>query len=194
MLAPLLAHYAQLHFRKHRWRHRRESERSIARFVQQLKNQQDSHKPLVVAWGAWGAVAGRPGLACNRGNAPCIGVGLMKRVAQEMVVVKTPEYFTSKTCCRCGHECGKHTTVEKNRLLDHPRWGTHEIRGLRLCKNSECRRPLNRDANAAVNIGTNLMCLLCDQPLIKTMCAVDQELTTIDAAQAVEDGGGDAEN
>ena len=155
VLQPLLAHYAQLHFRRHHWRHRRESERSIARFVSQLRGmQRDPHKPLLVAWGAWGAVAGRPGQACNRGHPPCIGVGLMRRVAKELPVVTTPEYKTSKTCCRCGHACGRHAAVEANRPGDHPRWRAHEIRGLRLCSNSECHRPLNRDANAAVNIGT----------------------------------------
>ena len=191
VLSRLLTHYAQLHFRHQRWRHRRESERSVARFVQQLKGvQRDPQKPLMVAWGAWGAIAGRPGQVGNRGRAPCIGVGLMNRVAKELLVVKTPEYHTSKTCCRCGHACGRHAAVEKNRIDDHPRWRAHEIRGLRLCSNSECRRPLNRDANAAVNIGTNLMCLLCDQPLIKEMDDAAAELTAIDVAAAHEEADG----
>ena len=66
----------------------------------------------------------------------------------------------------------------------HPRWRAREIRGLRLCQNSECRRPLNRDANAAVNIGTNLMCLLYDRPLVAAMSAEDVEMTTMDTAAA----------
>ena len=96
---------------------------------------------------------------------------------------------TSKTCCRCGHACGRHATVEANRPGDHPRWRAHEIRGLRLCTNSECRRPLNRDANAAVNIGTNLICLLCDHPLVSEMTDDDAELTAIDAAAPQEAEG-----
>lgn len=185
VLAPLLAHYAHHHHRRHRWRHRRESERSVARFVSQLKSlQRDPARPVVVAWGAWGAIAGRPGQPVNRGSAPCIGVGLMRRVARDLPVVKTPEYCTSKTCCRCGGACGNHATVEANRLRDHPRWRAREIRGLRLCQNSECRRPLNRDANAAVNIGTNLMCLLYDAPLVAQMSAGDVEMTTMEAAAA----------
>ena len=192
VLQPLLAHYAQLHFRRHHWRHRRESERSIARFVSQLRGmQRDPHKPLLVAWGAWGAVAGRPGQACNRGHPPCIGVGLMRRVAKELPVVTTPEYKTSKTCCRCGHACGRHAAVEANRPGDHPRWRAHEIRGLRLCTNSECRRPLNRDANAAVNIGTNLICLLCDHPLVSEMTDEDAEITAVDAAATPQEVEGE---
>eukprot|EP00966_Prymnesium_polylepis_P172703 3994053-Prymnesium_polylepis.1 len=66
-----------------------------------MRRQDDGKQDLVVAWGAWGLVAGRPGQAANRGKAPCLGVGLMKRVAKVLPVVKTPEHMTSQTCCRC---------------------------------------------------------------------------------------------
>ena len=36
-------------------------------------------------------VAGRPGMACNKGNAPCIGVGLMRKLARRFVVAPTPD-------------------------------------------------------------------------------------------------------
>ena len=88
--------------------------------------------------------------------------------------------MTSKTCCRCGGECGRHDAVEANRAFDHG-CRKSEIRGLRLCKHSECRRPLNRDANAAVNIGTNLLLLLHGLPPIASMSAEDAELTLITA-------------
>jgi transposase len=96
-----------------------------------------------------------------------------------ILVVPTPEYKTSKTCCRCRGECGRHDAVEMNRANKYGRW-KREIRGLRLCKHSECRRPLNRDANAAVNIGTNLMLLLHGLPPIACMSNDDAELTCIE--------------
>lgn len=46
-------------------------------------------------------LAGRASSACNRGNPPCIGVGLMRKLARRFVVSPTPEAYTSKTCCRC---------------------------------------------------------------------------------------------
>jgi hypothetical protein len=189
VLAPLLAHYEQLHHRKLRWHGRREGERSIAKFIQQLKDMKRPEKEhMVIAWGAWGMVAGRPGQAVNRGKAPCLGVGLMKRVAKELCVVKTPEHMTSQKCCRCGGHCGRHSKVEANRRNDHPWWTRrHEIRGLRLCENSQCRKPLNRDANAAVNIGTNFLLLFCGLPPIASMNTEEAELTALQAAEPQEE-------
>lgn len=46
-------------------------------------------------------------------NAPCIGVGLMRKLARRFVVAPTPEAYTSKTCCRCLGECGPWTEVEE---------------------------------------------------------------------------------
>ena len=112
----------------------------------------------------------------NRGKAPCLGVGLMKRVSRRMLVAKTPEYNTSKTCCRCHGACGAHTTV------DFRQCKSRETRGLRLCENRSCRRPLNRDANAAVNIGYNLMALLCGMPLIAEMNEAEAEMAQLESA------------
>ena len=191
VLAPLLAHYEAEHHRKLRWKGRCAGESSVASFVEKLKKmrrQEDGKQDLVVAWGAWGVVAGRPGQIVNRGKAPCLGVGLMKRVAKVLPVVKTPEHMTSQTCCRCGGHCGRHHTVEDNRLNDHPWWGgRREIRGLRLCENSECRKPLNRDANAAVNIGTNFLRLYCGLPPIAAMTAEEATLTALQAAEPQEE-------
>lgn len=190
VLAPLLQHYAQPHHRKNRWHTWREGQRSVARFAQALLHMRRSEdEQLVVGWGAWGMVAGRPGQAVNRGNPPCIGVGLLKRVAQTdgILVVKVPEHKTSKTCCRCGGACGRHAKVEKNRVNNHPWWKRQEIRGLRLCTNSECCRPLNRDANAAVNIGANLMLLLNGLPPVASMSTEEAGLTLMEAAASTHD-------
>ena len=194
VLLPLLEHYAAIQHRRSRWHVRRESERSVAKFIARLSGmKRDGKDHLVVAWGAWGAVAGRPGQACNKGNAPAIGVGLMKRVAKELPVVLTPEYFTSQLSSRDGGKCGRHRKVEQNRLRDHPTWrnawtgGVKEIRGLRLSNNSEIARPLNRDANAAVNIGVNGMRLLYGLGAIKAMSDEDVALLQMDAAVATQD-------
>lgn len=186
VLPVLLAHYQQEHHRKLRFRATRETWRSVDRFIQKLKDKSVPDKQQVVAWGTWGITAGRPGQVTNRGHAPCIGAGLAKRVAKQMLVVKTPEHMTSQTCCRCGGHCGRHRTVEANRLKDHPGPRRHEIRGLRLCEHSGCRRPLNRDKNAAVNIGTNLALQLSGLPPFKVMTAAEAELTTLSAAEPSE--------
>ena len=192
VLTPLLLHYREFFHRKNRWHARREGERSVANFAQRLLGMRRSEdEQLVVGWGAWGMVAGRPGQACNKGNRSCLGVGLLKRVAkvEGILVVKVPEHMTSQTCCRCGHRCGRHDQVEENRSSDHGWWKRHEIRGLRLCQHSQCRRPLNRDANAAVNIGANLMLLLNGLPPIASMTEEEVDLTLIDAAAPMEEGG-----
>jgi hypothetical protein len=182
VIAPLLAHYEQEHHRKLRWKGRVEGERSVAKFVQRLKDMGRDGKQTAVAWGA---VAGRG--CINRGKPPCLGVGLMRRVARELPVVQTPEHMTSQTCCRCGGHCGPNRKVESNRLADHPWWGRHEIRGLRVCENTECRKSLNRDANAAVNIGCNFLRLLCGLPPIAVMDDGDAELTALEAAEPQEE-------
>jgi hypothetical protein len=182
VIAPLLAHYAQPRHRKLRWRAWREGERSVSRFAKRLLGMRNSEEQLVVGWGAWGMAAGA-GRATSRGNPPCIQAGLARRVAKTdgIVVVRVPEHFTSRTCFRCGGECGRHAAVEANRAADHPRWGRKEIRGLRLCSNSQCRRCLNRDANAAANIGVNLMLLLKDRPPLRSMTEEDVQLAEMRA-------------
>ena len=78
VIAPLLAHYENKYRRKLRWKGRVEGERSVAKFVQRIKDMGRDGQQTVVAWGAWGAIA-RTG-QINRGKPTCLGVGLMKRV------------------------------------------------------------------------------------------------------------------
>ena len=35
----------------------------------------EDERKLVLAYGAWGLVAGRAGSACNKGNPPAVGAG-----------------------------------------------------------------------------------------------------------------------
>ena len=66
-------------------------------------------------------------------------------LARRFLVAPTPEHYTSKTCFQCGGPCAAHNTI---RTRDHK-----EVRGLRVCQDESCKAHLNRDANAARNIG-----------------------------------------
>ena len=45
---------------------------------------------LVLAYGAWGLVAGRPNQASNKGTPPAVGAGLMKRLALRFAWSRRP--------------------------------------------------------------------------------------------------------
>ena len=106
----------------------------------------DDPRQLVLAYGAWGLVAGRPGMPGNRGHPPAIGVGLMKRLSRDFVVAPTPEHYTSKTCVKCGGTCGAHPTLKTTKT-------NRDIRGLRVCQHEGCGLLQNRDRTGATNIG-----------------------------------------
>jgi hypothetical protein len=144
----LRAFYQELDHRHRRRKRKIKTQQSEARLFKRLHSM---HKPgdgrqLVLAYGAWGLVAGRPGMACNKGNPPAVGVGLMKRLAKEFLVVPTPEQYTSKTCAACGGLCGPHATLKTKTNKD--------IRGLRVCQNEGCGLLFNRDKLGARNIAT----------------------------------------
>jgi hypothetical protein len=162
-----LAFYSNISFRKRRWKKAIKTQQSEERLYKRIESIQkkDDIRQLVLAYGSWGMVAGRTG-ACNRGNPPCIGVGLMRKLATRFVVAPTPEAYTSKTCCRCLGACGpwkeKETEMKK------------KIRGLRRCTQRDCMLPLNRDRNGATNIGTNFKRLFDGGDPIR--CMSDEDL------------------
>ena len=160
-----LAFYADVEHRKRRWKTAIKTQKSEERLYKKLKNMKTDSRPLVLAYGSWGVVAGRPGLACNKGNAPCIGAGLMRKLARRFIVAPTPEAYTSKTCCRCFGECGPWEEIEVKM--------GKKIRGLRRCTQRDCMIPLNRDKNGATNIGTNFLRLMTDKPPIRSMTDAD---------------------
>ena len=120
----------------------------------------------MLAYASWGMVAGKAGAACNRGNPPCIGVGLMRKLARRFVVSPTPEAYTSKTCCRCLSPCGP--WEEKEAEMGR------KLRGLRRCTQRDCMLPLNRDRNGATNIGNNFRRLMEGVGPIR--CMSDEDL------------------
>ena len=167
-LDDCLAFYGDLGHRRRRWKtviKAQQSEERLYKRLEALKPTGDA-RTLVLAYGSWGLVAGRAGAACNRGNPPCVGVGLMRKLARRFVVAPTPEAYTSKTCCHCLGPCGP--WAEKEEAMG---W---TIRGLRRCQNEECKLPLNRDKNGATNIGTNFQRLFDNRPTIRSMS--DEEL------------------
>ena len=129
-------------------------------------HRKDDDRTLVLAYGSWGLVAGRPEAACNKGNPPTIGVGIMNKLSKRFVVALTPEQFASKTCCKCLGPAGPWTQLETDR-------GT-KIRGLRRCQNETCMLPQNRDRTGASNIGLQFRRLFAGMGPIRSM--TDEEL------------------
>ena len=112
-LEDRLACYASLAFRRRRWKTAIKAQQSEERLYKRLEALRTDERPLVLAYGSWGLVAGVAGAACNRGNPPCIGVGLMRKLSRRFVVSPTPEAYTSKTCSRCLGGCGPWDEVEE---------------------------------------------------------------------------------
>ena len=166
-LDECLAFYSDIGHRHRRWKRVIKMQKSEERLYKSLEKLKTDSRPLVLAYGMWGMVAGRPGMACNKGNAPCIGVGLMRKLARRFVVAPTPEAYTSKTCCRCLGECGPWAEVEEKM--------GKKIRGLRRCTQRDCMIPLNRDKNGATNIGTNFKRLMANLPPTRSMTDKDLE-------------------
>ncbi len=180
-LAERLAFYAELGHRTRRWKSyvkSQQSEEKLYRKLRALHKKGDTRR-LVLAYGSWGLVAGRARGVGNKGLPPCIGVGLMRKLAKRFVVSPTPEQFTSKTCCRCLHPCGPWAEVEaKMRPVLERRRRKHYrgIRGLRICQNEDCKLPQNRDRTGASNVGLQFGRLFAGRGPIRGMTAEDLEL------------------
>ena len=123
---------------------------------------------MVLAYGSWATIAGRPGQPSNRGHPPCIGKKLRSKLAHHFIVASTPEAWTSQTCSKCLSRCGpcaevdarcseRRTYVSAERdagtIPPSTRLPPRSCRGLRRCCSAECGVFLNRDHNAAMNIG-----------------------------------------
>lgn len=160
--------YEDIDHRRHRHKKFLKTQASETKLYRKIRGMHDPKdgRQLVLAYGAYGLVAGRPDMACNKGNPPAIGVGLMKKLDQQFVVVPTPEHYTSKTCVKCGRLCGAHPTLRTKK--------DKEIRGLRVCQHEECGLIQNRDRTGATNIGRQLRRLLRGEGPLRPM--TDEEL------------------
>ena len=164
LLEEALCHYGAKIRRKRQWERHRLGQKVITDFVSRINALRVNKKaPVVIAYGSWSNVAGRPGLPCNKGHPPCLGIGLRKKLSKHFVVAVTPEAFTSKTCSLCGCMCGPCEEVEAERRAvkmtaaqteeERRKASRFYIRGLHRCKSETCGVYWNRDYNAAVNIG-----------------------------------------
>lgn len=176
----IVAYYSDEAFRSRRRKVKIKAQQSEARLVKRLRgmHKPTDLRPLVLAYGAWGLTAGQPGMPCSKGNPPAVGVGLMKRLALDFVVMPTPEHHTSKTCVKCGGLCGPHPTLKTKK--------DKEIRGLRVCQHEGCGLLQNRDKTGATNIGSNGVRLLHDQPPIRAMSAEELEFHRLNVCVACE--------
>lgn len=173
--------YDDIEHRNRRRKSALKAQQSEARLFNRLRGM---HSPsdgrtLVLAYGAWGLVAGRPNAAANKGNPPAIGVALMKKLAKHFVVAPTPEHYTSKTCVACGGLCGPHPTLKTKHNKD--------IRGLRVCQHEGCGLLQNRDKTGANNIGLQFQKLMRVEPPIRAMSDEELEFHRLNACLECQD-------
>ena len=169
-VAEIHTFYDDLVHRNRRRKSKIKAQQSEARLFNRIRGMHDydyESRTLVLAYGAWGLVAGRPGMACNKGNPPAIGVGLMNKLARHFVVALTPEHYTSKTCVKCMGLCGPHPTLRTK--------FNKEIRGLRVCQHEGCGLLQNRDKTGATNIGLQFQRLVSGLGPIKEMTTEELE-------------------
>ena len=169
-LVDTLNHFDDLKYRKRAWSRFIRSQKSLTNFVRRIRGMSRENAPMVLAYGSWSNVAGRPGAACNRGCPPCLGIGLRKKLSHHFIVLNTPEHYTSKTCSACGALCGPCEEVDRERRVERiasaqtdaeKKGASHfSVRGLRRCHNADCAISHNRDYNAAINIGNRCKSLL----------------------------------
>lgn len=178
-LVERLAFYAELTHRRRRWKSHLKSQQSEEKLYQKLKaiHKKSDSRTLVLAYGSWGLVAGRPRSVANKGLPPCIGVGLMRKLGKRFLVSPTPEQYTSKTCCKCLHPCGPWAEMEAKMkpVLEKRMKHYSGIRGLRICQNEDCKLPQNRDRTGASNIGLQFTRFFAGQGPIRSMTAEDLE-------------------
>ena len=132
-----LLFYSMLGHRRRRWKTNIKTQQSEERLYKKVECLKTDKRQLVLAYGSRGLIAGKAGVACNKGNPLCVGVGLMRKLSKSFLLVPTPEAYTSKTCSKCFGECGPCIEKEED--------AGKKIRGLRRCTQRDCMLLLNRD-------------------------------------------------
>jgi len=123
---------------------------------------------VVKTFGAGAVIAdgSAAGWHAMKGHAPTPTTGLRRgmEVRPELLVIRTPEAYTTKSCCRCGLQTLGPDPQRKTTTTD--RSGVHKsfpARGVRRCNSVCCEgRRWKRDLNAAINIRRNLKHYLAD--------------------------------
>jgi hypothetical protein len=189
-LRSALEHYGVKWHRRRLWERHIRGQRSLTDFVARIHTlRADASVPMVLAYGSWGGVAGRPGAPCNKGRPSCIGKGLRHKLSKHFVLLTTPEAYTSKTCSLCGATCGRCEAVDDAHRLarlerattddERRRASRFSVRGLRHCHNAECAAHLNRDHNAAVNIQRRCERILADAGFELPLDDVERRLDSL---------------
>ena len=109
------AFYGNITYRIWRWRTFQNDQKSMATLITDLRSMQVGNRKLILAYGSW---ANASATFNPKGIAPCIGIGLRRRLAKEFVVVDTPEHYTSKTCSKCYGPCGPFAALETRRRAE----------------------------------------------------------------------------
>ena len=186
-LKEALQFYGQLDHRCRRWKRAVKTQKSEQKLYDRLASLKTDERPLVLAYGSWGLTSGKG----FKGLPPCIGVGLIRKLAKQFVVVPTPEHYTSKTCVRCFSECGAHPTL-KREIKERQKDGSNklvrkEIRGLRVCQNESCKLFMNRDHAGACNIATNFSLLVQGSGTIRQLNPMELELNRLECSLCTEE-------
>jgi hypothetical protein len=199
-------HFSTLKYRERSWIRYRKSQESFTDFVRRIKGMSRENAPMILAYGSWANVAGRPGTVGNKGIPPCLGKGLRAKLSNHFIIASTPEQWTSKLCSACGEftcePCKEVDTLRRAKLLakanELPDGEEREkaikkasrfsVRGLRRCTNEACAVFHNRDYNGGFNIGKRgkhrLWPELYTTPLILEPTpddAIDEKLSRLNA-------------
>ena len=155
----LRALYEKHLYRIRHWRKFRKDQRSFASLVERIGALRTGSAPLVLAYGSWTK------RFSPKGVAPCIGIGLRRKLSKHFVVAVTPEHYTSKTCAICLGAAAPFRELQARRReelqeraktpKEQTRAKYYDIRGIRRCQNEECGAILHRDRNAAACIALN---------------------------------------
>ena len=171
-LYDALEHYEEEWMRMRRWKRFRLSQKSLTDFAGRIRSlQREKDVPIVIAYGSWASIAGRPGAVCNKGAPPCMGIGLRSKLSKHFCILVTPEQYTSKICSLCCSVCGPCQEVDswhREKKIEEALKNDgctksamkFSVRGLRRCQNNACAAYLNRDYNASVNIQRRCSSLL----------------------------------
>lgn len=65
-----LLFYSMLGHRRRRWKTSMKTQQSEERLYKKFESLKTDRRPLVLAYGSWGLIAGKAGAACNKGNPP----------------------------------------------------------------------------------------------------------------------------
>ena len=166
--------------------HRIEALYSSTRKRRPMQLVTDPEKVPILAYGSWAQASST---FAPKGIAPCIGIGLRRRLAKEFIVVDTPEHYTSKTCSKCHGECGPFVELEKTRRQlkkeearseeEKQKASRYTIRSVRRCQNAECGLILHRDQNAACNIATNFRLLYRGLDPLRKQSKLEEEMNNL---------------